>query len=446
MKKAAFITLGCRVNQYETQCVREELFQHGFEEVSPDEDADVYFVNTCAVTGESVRKDRQMIRRILRKKEENPSCVVCVCGCFSQGEKEDVPLFEKVDVLTGNTGKNQLAGILASLVETPPDQRKKVDLREDISRPRAYEKMSLSRSHNARAFVKIQDGCNSFCSYCYVPLVRGRVRSRQMVDVISEVCNLSKNGYREIVLTGIETGSWGEDFDEDVSLCDLVERVNEIEGIERIRFGSLKPSVFTEEFCSRLAALKKVLPHFHLSLQSGSTRILSLMGRRYGRKEEEEAIERIYRYFPDAGLSADLICGFPGEGEEDFEETVSLVKKAKLLHTHIFPFSPRSGTRAEKMEPKVSEEVKKDRCIRLLEVAKAESASFAEKRCGKKYRVLCERVRGGFMLGYTENFIYTKTPVSENVRVGEVFDVVLQKEKEFSVETMTVFAQLERNG
>ncbi len=446
MKKAAFITLGCRVNQYETQCVREFLLQHGFEEVSSDESADIYFVNTCAVTAESVRKDRQMIRRILRKKEENPDCVICVCGCFPQGEKGEVPLFDKVDVLAGNTKKNLLAKILVSLSDQPLSEREKIDLREDISKPRSYEKMSLCKSHNARAFVKIQDGCNSFCSYCYVPIVRGRVRSREMEDVISEVSCLSKNGYREIVLTGIETGSWGEDFKGDLSLCDLVERVSKVEGIERIRFGSLKPSVFTEEFCSRLAAVKKVLPHFHLSLQSGSSRVLSLMGRRYGRKEEEEAIERIYRYFPDAGLSADLICGFPGETEEDFDQTVSLVKKAKLLHTHIFPFSPRSGTRAENMEPKVSEEVKKDRCARLLSVAKEESALFAEKRFGKTYRVLCERIRDGMMLGYTENFIYTKTPVSESVRVGDLFDVVLQEEKEFSVETMTVFAQLERNS
>ncbi len=446
MKKAAFITLGCRVNQYETQCVREELFRNGFEEASPDESADIYFINTCAVTGESVRKDRQMIRRVLRKKEENPNLIVCVCGCFPQGEKEDIALFEKVDVLAGNTKKNQLGSILVSLWNQPVSQRDKVDLREDISKVRRYEKMSLCKSHNARAFVKIQDGCNSFCSYCYVPLVRGRVRSREMEDVVSEVCNLARNGYQEIVLTGIETGSWGEDFDESISLCDLVEKVNEIEGIKRIRFGSLKPSVFTEEFCFRLSKFEKVLPHFHLSLQSGSSRILSLMGRRYGRKEEEEAIERIYRYFPDAGLSADLICGFPGETDEDFEETVSLVKKAKLLHTHIFPFSPRSGTRAEKMEPKVSEEIKRKRCAKLLAIAKEESALFADKRRGKTYRVLCERVRDGFMLGYTENFIYTKTPVLENVRVGDLFDVVLQEEKEFSVETMTVFAQMQRNG
>ncbi|MBR5295245.1 MAG: MiaB/RimO family radical SAM methylthiotransferase, partial [Clostridia bacterium] len=297
-----------------------------------------------------------------------------------------------------------------------------------------------------RAFVKIQDGCNSFCSYCFVPLVRGRVRSRSLEDVFSEVSDLSKNGYREIVLTGIETGAWGEDFDEKKSLCDLVESISVIDGIERIRFGSLKPSVFTEDFCLRLSKIKKVLPHFHLSLQSGSSRVLSLMKRRYDREEEEKAIQRIYRYFPDAGLSADLICGFPGETEEDFQDTVSLVKNAKLLHTHIFPFSPREGTLAAKMSPVVPENIKKVRCAELLQVAKEESISFAEKRQGKTYRVLCERVRDGFMLGYTENFIYTKTPVDENIRIGDCFDVVLGKEKEFSVETMTVFAQMARNS
>ncbi len=446
MKKAAFITLGCRVNQYETQCVREELLKNGFVEASADENCDLYFINTCAVTGESVRKDRQMIRRVLRKKEENPDSVVCVCGCFPQGEEGETSLFSSVDVIAGNTKKSSLAKILLSLCDTPVSKRDKIDLREDISKVRTYEKMSLCRSHNARAFVKIQDGCNSFCSYCYVPLVRGRVRSRGIGDVFSEVKALSENGYREIVLTGIETGAWGEDFSEKMSLCDLVEKISEIDGVERIRFGSLKPSVFTEDFCLRLSKIKKVLPHFHLSLQSGSSRVLSLMGRRYDREEEERAIERIYHYFPDAGLSADLICGFPGETEEDFEETVSLVKWAKLLHTHIFPFSPRKGTRAEKMEPKVDEDVKKNRCAKLLEVAKEESISFAEKRNGKTYRILCERVRDGAMLGYTENFIYTKAQVFGEVRVGEIYEVTLSSEKAFSVETMTVFAQLKRNS
>ncbi len=444
-KTAAFLTLGCRVNQYETQCIREELEKNGFREVPFDKEADVYVVNTCAVTAESVRKGRQMIRRALRMKEKNPSALLCVCGCFSQGTQED-ELLASADIITGNTGKNRLASFIIVESGKSPENRERVDLREDISRVRSYEEMSLCRSHNARAFVKIEDGCNSFCSYCYVPLVRGRVRSRNLQDVKREVETLSANGYREIVLTGIETGSWGEDLEGDKTLLDLVKEVSLVKGVERIRFGSLKPSIFTEEFCKSLSEIPCVLPHFHLSLQSGSDNTLSAMGRRYTRREEEKAVSSIYRYFPDAGLSADLICGFPGETKADFEDTVSLVKSAGFLHTHIFPYSVRKGTRAEKMEPKVSEEEKKERCAKLLKIAKEESLRFAEKRTGKVYQVLCERIRDGFMLGYTENFIYTKTPVTGNVKVGDIYPVRLTDKTEFSVETLIVSGEMAENG
>ena len=441
MKKIAFITLGCRVNQYETQTVREAFQKAGYKEMSFDELCDIYFINTCAVTGESVRKARQMIRRALRKKEEKPDAVICVCGCFSQGiwDQND-PLLSPVDVLAGNTQKGELASLLIRLAEKAPAERKKLDLREDISKVREYEESSLSRSHNARAFLKIEDGCNSFCSYCYVPLVRGRVRSRKEEDIRSELCRLTENGYREVVFTGIETGAWGTDLGTGESLVSLVEKLCDTKGLERIRFGSLKPDLFTDDFCHRLAALPKVMPHFHLSLQSGSDDVLRTMGRRYSRADEEKAVDTIYRYFPDAGLSADIICGFPGETEKDFLQSADLLKKAKMLHTHIFPFSPREGTRAAKMPQTVSEEEKKIRCAHLLAVAKEESAAFAEKRVGKSYDVLCERIRDGYFFGYTENFVYTKTLATKEHKVGSVYSVTLSEKKSFSVETMTVSA------
>lgn len=441
MKKIAFVTLGCRVNQYETQTVREAFLNADYEEAPFDSLCDIYFINTCAVTGESVRKARQMIRRALRKKEEKKDAIVCVCGCFSQGawNKND-SLLSSVDVVAGNTKKSELAPLLIHLSQKAPEEREKVDLREDISKIKAYEELSLSCSHNARAFLKIQDGCNSFCSYCYVPLVRGRVRSRNVEDIRSELCRLTANGYREVVFTGIETGAWGIDLGKGEDLPTLLEKLHDTEGLERIRFGSLKPDLFTDDFCRRLSALPKVMPHFHLSLQSGSDNVLRAMGRKYGRADEEKAVETIYRYFPDAGLSADIICGFPGETEEDFLQSVDLVKKAKLLHTHIFPFSPREGTRAAKMVQTLSEEEKKRRCAHLLAVAKEESAAFAEKREGATYRVLCERIRDGFLFGYTENFIYTKTHATNDHGVGVVYSVTLSGEKSFSVETMTVSA------
>ncbi len=441
MKKIAFATLGCRVNQYETQSVREAFLDAGYEETAFDSLSDIYFINTCAVTGESVRKSGQMIRRALRKKEEKPDAIVCVCGCFSQGiwDKDDSVL-SQVDVIAGNTKKGSLASVLLRLAETAPEKREQIDLREDISKVKTYEEICLSRSHNARAFLKIQDGCNSFCTYCYVPLVRGRVRSRKAEDIKAELCRLTSNGYREIVFTGIETGAWGSDLGEGQNLVFLIEELHDTKGLERIRFGSLKPDLFTDEFCRRLSSLPKVMPHFHLSLQSGSDRVLSAMGRKYSRADEEKAVETIYRYFPDAGLSADIICGFPGETEEDFLQSADLLKKARLLHTHIFPFSPREGTKAAKMTDVVPEEEKKRRCAQLLQIAKESSASFAEKRVGKAYRILCERVRNGYVFGYTENFIYTKTPATEKHRVGDVYTVTLSDEKSFSVETMTVSA------
>ncbi len=439
-KTFAVQTLGCRVNQYETQAIREALLKEGFEEKSFDEPCGVYLVNTCAVTEESEKKSKKLLRRALRFREADPEAVVCVCGCFSQGAGED-PVFSKVDLIAGNTEKSRLAAHLARLFETPSHLRERVDLRCDIAKPMPYEPMQVSRSHNARAFVKIEDGCNSFCSYCYVPLVRGRVRSRGIEEVCREVSRLAENGYREIVLTGIETGAWGEDLGEGQSLATLVERVCQTEGIERIRFGSLKPTVFTPEFCHRLSELPKVMPHFHLSLQSGSTAVLSAMRRRYDREAEEIAIDTIYRYFPDAGLSADLICGFPGEREEDFLDTVSLVKKARLLHTHIFPFSPRKGTLAYKMKETVSQEEKKERCAHLLQIAKESSLDFAAARQGREYSVLCERIRDGFALGYTENFMYTKTPVTPCHQVGRIFSATLESRCDFTVESMTVLAK-----
>ena len=446
MKKASFITLGCRVNQYETQCVREEICKNGFEEASFDDVCDLYFINTCAVTGESARKGRQMIRRAVRGKEKNPESVICVCGCLAQGGEEMEDLLPSIDVLAGNTGKNKLASLILSVCDVPLKERRQIDLREDISRPRAYEPMGLSTSRNARAFVKIEDGCNSFCAYCYVPFVRGRVRSRSVEEIRKEVLSLSEGSFHEIVLTGIETGSWGEDFPGKPDLCDLVENLAQIPGIERIRFGSLKPSLFQEDFCRRLSLTLKVMPHFHLSLQSGSSRVLDRMGRSYDREAEIQAFRNIRRYFPDVGLSADFICGFPGETEEDFADTVSLVQEINLLHTHIFPFSPRKGTRAAAMDDQIPEEIKRHRCARLLEVAKESSRSFAEKRAGKKYRVLCERVRDGAMFGYTENFIYTRTPLKDGASVGSCYEVLLGKQCRFSVETMTVFTEMLGNG
>lgn len=444
-KTFSLATLGCRLNQYETECIREALLHEGLREASEGEASDLYVINTCAVTAESERKSRQLLRRALRHKEEDPNVLICVCGCASQSEWNRAPsdsVFSAADVICGNTQKSALATLLRRLVNTPAQERKPQDLREDISRVRDYEALRLADSRNARAFVKIEDGCDSFCAYCLVPFVRGRVRSRPTYEILSEVRRLAAAGFHEVVLTGIETGAYGKDLAGGEDLPSLAKKISAVQGIERIRFGSLKPTLFTRDFCTRLCAVPKVMPHFHLSLQSGSDRVLSAMGRGYGRKEEESAIDEIVRAFDDVALSADFICGFPGENDEDFAQTVSLLEYAHLLHAHIFPFSPRRGTRAEKLGDTVPPEVKNARCRTLLDVARTSSEMFAKARTGREYRVLCERVRDSFAFGYTENFIYTKTkvPAGTTLPVGTVFSAVLDEETSFSVETMTCLA------
>lgn len=439
--KMAILTLGCRVNQYESQAIREKLAAAGFQDAPFEDLCELYIINTCAVTGESARKSRQMIRRALKNKEKNPQSLVCVTGCYVQGQFQKIesdPLLAEVDLIVGNAEKGQLSQALLSLLQTPPEKRERIIMLSDISKSRTYSPLSISRNKNTRAFLKIQDGCNSFCSYCFVPFVRGRVVSRPYEEVRREAETLVENGYREIVLTGIETGAYGEGLNEDLSLATLVEKIASIPDLQRIRFGSLKPSVFTEEFCARLAAVPQVMPHFHLSLQSGSSRVLAAMNRRYDRQEEVWAIERIYRYFPDAGLSADFICGFPGESEADFQATAALIREAALLHAHIFPFSPREKTRAAAMPEQIPEEIKKERCKRLLEIAKSSSLAFAEKRAGKRYRILGEKVSGGCLYGYTENFMYTKTPVTKSCPSGRFYEIELEAQAEFSVESMVV--------
>ena len=432
--KLSAITLGCRVNQYETQAICEKLYSLGFERAANEEDADLYLINTCAVTAESVRKDRQTIRRILRIKQSRENAVICVCGCFPQGEEWN---FESngIDLIAGNSRKSEVAEILFDLCHQNPSDRRQIDLREDISLVRKFESLSVSGSRNARAFIKIEDGCNSFCSYCYVPLVRGRVRSRPLTEIVCEAQRLAANGYAEIVLVGIETGAYGNDFDDHTDLISLVTRLHDISNVKRIRFGSLKPTVFTDDFCSRLSELPKVMPHFHLSFQSGSDKVLSRMGRRYGRDEENRAIDCIRRYYPDVGLSADFICGFPGEKEEDFLQTESLVRYARLLHTHIFPYSPRKGTRAASFSDPVDEVVKRDRCARLSVAARECAIQFHKERIGRTARVLCEKIQNGVVSGYTEEFMYVNVP-DDNFRVGEIISLELTSKFHFTADML----------
>ena len=432
--KLSAITLGCRVNQYETQAICEKLFSFGFERADKEDEADLYLINTCAVTAESVRKDRQTIRRILRIKQTREDVVICVCGCFPQGDEWDLES-NGIDLIAGNSRKSEIAEILFDLCHQLPSDRRQIDLREDINLVRKFESLSVSGSRNARAFIKIEDGCNSFCSYCYVPLVRGRVRSRPLAEIICEAQRLAENGYAEIVLVGIETGAYGNDFNDHTDLISLVTRLHEIPNIKRIRFGSLKPTVFTDDFCSRLSQLPKVMPHFHLSFQSGSDKVLARMGRRYGREEEFKSIDCIRRYYPNVGLSADFICGFPGENEEDFLASESLVRYAGLLHTHVFPFSPRKGTRAASFSDPVDDIVKRERCARLSDAARECAVLFHKQRIGRIVNVLCEKTQNGIVSGYTEEFMHVNAP-DDNFRVGEIISLEISNKYHFAADML----------
>ena len=418
MKKIGILTLGCRVNQYESDAVREALENRGYRVVGAEKDCVLYIINTCTVTAESDAKCRKAIRRVARLRDEAHSALV-VMGCFSQGDP-DSEVLSLADYVIGTRDK-------MSVVEKLDDIIAKKEHGGVVSLAGApFEKMNITRCAHAKAYVKIEDGCNNFCTYCFVPYVRGRVRSRDESDILSEIKSLSENSYREIILTGIETASFGEDRGESDALCALVEKIEKETDITRVRFGSMYPTFFTKERAERLAKSKIVMPHFHLSVQSGADAVLEKMGRKYNEKELFEAVENIREAFPDATLSCDIICGFPGESEEDFKKSLYFIEKAEILHAHIFPYSKRRLTRAADFDSQVKEEIKKERTSVMQSVAGGVSLAVRGKYIGKRVRVLVEKIVSSRAFGYTENFIYTSFPME--CKVGDIVEIELKKE------------------
>ena len=344
MKKAALHNLGCKVNAYETEAMQELLEQNGYEIVPFKEGADVYIINTCTVTNMADRKSRQMIHRA---RKMNPDAVVVAAGCYVQAKAEDVD--ECIDIVIGNNKKQDLIEILD---EYWAKKKKDHELQKevlDINHTSEYENLHLSKTaEHTRAYIKVQDGCNQFCSYCIIPFARGRVRSREKDDVVREVESLAKNGYKEVVLTGIHLSSYGVDLGE--TLLSLILAVNEVSGIHRIRLGSLEPRIITEEFVKTIAGLPKICPHFHLSLQSGCDATLKRMNRKYTAEEYYEKCELLRKYFDDPALTTDVIVGFPGETEEEFAQSKDFVDKVNFYETHIFKYSKREGTKAAVMK------------------------------------------------------------------------------------------------
>lgn len=401
MKKAALHNLGCKVNAYETEAMQQMLEQAGYEIVPFDEKADLYIVNTCTVTNIADRKSRQMLHRA---KKQNPEALVVAAGCYVQAAEEELKADGAVDLLIGNNRKKDLLSILEAY-EAGVEE----DAVIDIGRTKEYEPLFVTQTaEHTRAYVKVQDGCNQFCSYCIIPYARGRVRSRRREEVCEEIRKLAQAGYQEVVLTGIHLSSYGLDM-EGENLLSLIASVHEIEGIRRIRLGSLEPRIITEEFAKALAGMEKICPHFHLSLQSGCDATLKRMNRRYTAKEYKEACELLRRVFDRPALTTDVIVGFPGETEEEFNQTLSFLREIRLFETHVFKYSRRRGTRAAVMEDQIPERIKTERSQILLELDRENSAAYILEQQGRTVEILVEEKMAldgvEYQVGHTKEYI-----------------------------------------
>lgn len=414
MKKVALHNLGCKVNAYETEAMQEMLEHAGYEIVPFQEGADIYVINTCTVTNIADRKSRQMLHRA---RKMNPDAVVVAAGCYVQAQAEKQVIDPCIDIVLGNNKKQDLLTALQAYEEAHGDLREVID----INHTKEYENLHLTKEgEHTRAYIKVQDGCNQFCSYCIIPYARGRVRSRAKEDVVAEVTDLAKNGYQEVVLTGIHLSSYGIDFENEDNLLSLIRAVHEIEGIKRIRLGSLEPRIITEEFVQAIAALPKMCPHFHLSLQSGCNETLKRMNRRYTSEEFYEKCEILRKYFEKPALTTDVIVGFPQETEEEFETTYEFLKKICFYETHIFKYSKREGTKAAVMQGQIPEQIKAKRSARLIELGEKNRRAYEESFLGKTVEVLVEEksdVNGKEMwTGHTKEYMKIALESEKNLQ------------------------------
>ncbi|TDT51103.1 tRNA (N(6)-L-threonylcarbamoyladenosine(37)-C(2))-methylthiotransferase MtaB [Fonticella tunisiensis] len=421
MNKAAFYTLGCRVNTYETEAIMEMFIKNGYEIVDFDQYADVYIINTCTVTKISDKKSRQMIRKA---KKLNPKSVVAAVGCYVQVAPDEVASIDGVDIIVGTSDK----GKILKLIDEYKKNKKQVRHIQNIMNIREFEELEIDEYHDkTRAFLKIQDGCDRFCSYCLIPFARGPVRSRGIENIEKEVKKLSERGFKEIILSGIHVASYGKDIG-NINLVDVIELINGFEGIERIRIGSIDPTFFSDEVIERLEKLHKFCPHFHLSLQSGCDETLKRMNRHYTTDDYRRIVNKIRDTFEDVSITTDIIVGFPGETDEEFKKTYEFLKDIKLSKMHIFKYSPRKGTRAEKLENQVSPEDKERRSKILIELDNELERRFIERFVGRNMKVLFEEGENGLFKGYTTNYIKVEC-LDERIKTGEIYEVKLVENK-----------------
>ena len=400
---------GCKVNQYETNAMIQQFIDKRYEIVEHTKKADIYIVNTCTVTNMSDRKSRQMLRRV---KELNKDAIVVACGCYVQVAKKEIENIPEIDLALGNNEKKEIVDIVEKYLE----QNKKREEMEDVMYQKEFVDFGdVTYTEKTRAVIKVQDGCDRFCSYCLIPYARGRVRSRKPQSILSEIEKISKQGIKEVVITGIHIASYGKDFKQEYKLIDLLEDINKIEGIKRIRLGSIEPLLITEEFVKRLVKLEKVCHHFHLSLQSGCDETLKRMNRRYSTKEFKEIVARLRRYYNDVILTTDIIVGFPQESENEFKETYKFLEEIKFYKMHVFKYSPRKGTKAAKMCGQIDGNIKEERSQKLIEMSDENEKEYNKSYIGKKIEVLFEEEKNGFYQGHTKNYILALCKTNKNL-------------------------------
>ena len=416
------VTLGCKVNQYESEAISEKLESLGFVMSNDTGACDAYIINTCTVTAESDRKARQTIRRMMK---QNPAAYILVTGCYSQVSPEDVAAIQGVDYICGSSNKMSVCDKLVSLVESGKKNTSPEINVPDLDKS-GFEPMSIRKFERTRAYVKIEDGCESKCAYCTIPASRGPIRSKPFDEVIREVKEITDGGCSEIVLTGIETGSYGRDLPERESFGSLLCAVDKIDGIKRVRLGSLDPTVIKPDFVEQIKDLKSLAPHFHLSLQSGSSKTLAAMRRKYNADQAMASIERLRAVLPDVKFTTDVIVGFPGESEEDFEASCDFARRARFLMIHVFPYSKRKGTIAATMKDQIPEAVKKERVHKLSEISRQIRSEILDEKIaeGKTVSVLFESCDGGYAKGHTADFIEVKVKTDKKLH-GVFRDVIL---------------------
>ncbi len=406
--KVAFYTLGCKVNQYETNGMIQAFLQNGYEIVDFTEKSDIYIINTCTVTSISDKKSRQMIRRT---KQLNPDAIVVAVGCYAQVAKDKLEEIKDIDLILGISEKTE---IIKYVEEELKERNPKTYISDVMHQKQFVDFGSVNYTDKNRVAIKVQDGCNQFCTYCIIPYARGRIRSRKIENVRKEVEDLAKKGIKEIVITGIHVASYGKDLEENIGLIDLLEEINKINGIERIRLSSLEPTLITQEFVERLSKLEKICDHFHLSLQSGCNATLKRMNRHYATEDFKKATELLRKTYPNVALTTDIIVGFPGETDEEFNITYNFLKEINFYKMHIFKYSPRHGTKAEKMPNQIDGNIKEERSKKLIELSDKNEIQQNKKHINENLNVLIEEFEDGYYKGHTTNYIMVKMQENAN--------------------------------